>query len=71
MDYNFKDLSARFFKLLSASGGEVPQLALHEQLRKHGSLVAQGSAGSMPYQLCGYSADNIALLLAPEVSQGL
>lgn len=63
--------SARFFKLLSASGGEISQLVLHEQLRKQRSLVAQGSAGSAPYQLSCYSADNIALLWAPEVSQGL
>lgn len=42
VDYSFKDLSARFLKLLSTYGGGIPQLALHEQLRKQGSLVGTG-----------------------------
>lgn len=50
----------------------VPQLAWHEQLKKQGSLVGtQGSVGSISYWLYCYSVDNVALLLTPEVSQGL
>lgn len=50
----------------------VPRLAWHEQLKKQGSLVGtQGSVRSTSYWLCYYSVDNIALLLIPEVSQGL
>lgn len=50
----------------------VPQLAWHEHLKKQGSLVGtQGSVGSISYWLYCYSVDNVALLLTPEVSQGL
>ena len=42
VDCSFKDLSARFLKLLSAYGGGVPQQALHEHLGKQGSLAGTG-----------------------------
>lgn len=71
VDYNFKDLSAKFLKFLSAYGGGVPS---QRYLNSSGSRVvlwAWGSSGSISYWLCYYSVDNAASLLAPEVSQGL